>query len=107
MADKKEKFKKAFWENPAMAFISTNAVEEPKTTEEPPQDHHRATTEPQAKESYVVKHKIVNSEVKTRRVQLVFRPSTHKAATEKAEAMGLSLNEYIHNLIEQDIAHNE
>lgn len=112
MADKKEKFKKAFWEqgevvNPALMFISAEPTEEPQaTTAEPPQDHHETTTEPQAEAiggEYVVRHKkIVNSEVKTKRVQLVFRPSTHKKAIEKAAELELSLSEYIHSLIEQD-----
>lgn len=100
MAVKKNKFSEALG-NPALMFISTELAEEPKTAAEP-----QAEKEAEG-QGYVVKHKVVNSEVKTRRVQLVFRPSTHKAATEKAAHMGISLNEYIHSLIEQDLAHNE
>jgi predicted HicB family RNase H-like nuclease len=41
-------------------------------------------------------------EVKDKRVQLVFRRSTHAIAKAKAQELGISLNEYIHRLIEQD-----
>lgn len=43
-------------------------------------------------------------EVKSKRVQLVFRPSTYKAARAAAKRAGVSLNEYIHQLIEQATA---
>jgi len=41
-------------------------------------------------------------EVKTRRVQIVLRPSTYKAGKARAKALGLSLNEYITRLIESE-----
>ena len=99
MAVKKDKFSEALG-NPALMFISTELAEEPKTAAEPQAEKEAESN------GYVVRHKkIVNSEVKTKRVQLVFRPSTHKAATEKAAQLGLSLSEYIHALIEQDNTH--
>ena len=39
-------------------------------------------------------------EVKSKRVQLVFRPSTYKAAKAAAKKAGLSLNEWMHRIIE-------
>ena len=41
-------------------------------------------------------------EVKSKRVQLVFQPSIYKRAKAKATEQGLSLNEYIHRLIDAD-----
>ena len=41
-----------------------------------------------------------NGEAKTKRVQLVFRPSTYNLAQRLAAEQGLSLNEYLHQLIE-------
>ena len=41
-------------------------------------------------------------EVKSKRVQLVFQPSIYERAKAKATEQGLSLNEYIHRLIDAD-----
>lgn len=41
-------------------------------------------------------------EVKSKRVQLVFQPSIYKKAKARAAEKGLSLNEYIHRLIDAD-----
>lgn len=41
-------------------------------------------------------------EVKSKRVQLLFQPSIYDRAKAKAIEQGLSLNEYIHRLIDTD-----
>ena len=41
-------------------------------------------------------------EVKSKRVQLVFQPSIYNKAKARATEKGLSLNEYIHRLIDAD-----
>ena len=41
-------------------------------------------------------------EVKSKRVQLVFQPSIYNKAKIRAAEKGLSLNEYIHRLIDAD-----
>lgn len=43
-------------------------------------------------------------EPKSKRVQLVIQPSLHERAKAKAEAMGISVNEYICTLIARDVA---
>lgn len=40
-------------------------------------------------------------ETKTKRVQLVFQPSIYKRAKAAATEQGLSLNEYLHRLIDE------
>ena len=42
-------------------------------------------------------------EVKSKRVQLVFQPSIYEKAKARATKQGISLNEYIHRLINADI----
>lgn len=42
-------------------------------------------------------------EVKSKRVQLVFQPSIYEKAKANASKQGLSLNEYIHRLINADV----
>ena len=42
-------------------------------------------------------------EIKSKRVQLVFQPSIYQKAKANASKQGLSLNEYIHRLINSDI----
>ena len=65
--------------NPAMKFISS-----PQTEEAPP---------PEIKQR-------ANREAKSRRLQLLLRPSLYEAIKEKAEAEGVSVNEEIGELLE-------
>ncbi len=46
-------------------------------------------------------------ETKSKRVNLVLRPSLHSIAQEKATKEGISFNDYIHRLIESDIEQYE
>lgn len=41
-------------------------------------------------------------EIKSKRVQLVFQPSIYKRAKAAADKAGLSLNEYLHRLIDEN-----
>lgn len=47
------------------------------------------------------------TELKTRRVQLVLKPSVYKKAQRIAKKHGISVNEYISILLEADIAKRE
>lgn len=75
--------KKTFKDNPALQFIS--AAEE--VTPEPPAPAPKARPLP--------------AETKSRRVQLVVQPSLYERVKDRAAAQGLSVNEYIHRVLEQ------
>lgn len=74
--------------NPAMQFITPPAAEgpaaQPKTTDAP--------------EGYKVNPLYV--ETKSRRVQLLMQPSLYDKLKRNAQAEGLSVNEYIHLILE-------
>ncbi len=46
-------------------------------------------------------------ETKSKRVNLVMRPSLHKRTQQKALEEGISFNDYVHRLIERDIEQAE
>ena len=73
-------------DNPALQFISGAAAEE-----NPPQEAAPGGAKPNP--AFV--------ETKNRRVQLVFQPSLYKKVREKAKAGGLSVNEYIHQILDE------
>ena len=58
----------------------------------------QTTTPKEVSESY----KPAYVEVKSKRVQLVFQPSIYERAKAKATKQNISLNEYIHRLIDSD-----
>lgn len=79
------------FDNPAMQFISTpieERAEAPKT----------ATTE-QAPIGY--KANPLYIEKRSKRVQLLMQPSLHEKVKAKAEQSGCSINDLIHNLLEE------
>ena len=101
--------------DPSLAFISTADGATPdQRQDEPDQSDRQAAGElPTGEELARLKREAppkgykINPEyieVKSKRVQLVFRPSTYKAARAAAKRAGVSLNEYIHQLIEQATA---
>lgn len=63
----------------------TDDMSQPRTTREAPKGY-----------------KVAYVEVKSKRVQLVFQPSIYNRAKTKAAELGLSLNEYMHRLIDAD-----
>lgn len=84
--------------DPTFAFLSFQEDVSPAPAEISKPAKEKKT----APASEPAQYKEQPQEVKTRRVQLVFRPSTYKAATAKAKKLKISLNEYLHRLIEED-----
>lgn len=84
--------KKTFKDNPAMQFISdaeeesTAKAASPKPTGKPP-------------EGYKLNPLYV--ETKSRRLQLVLQPSLYERIKTGATAAGLSVNEYVHQLLDK------
>lgn len=75
--------KKSFiGENPALQFISTA---QPKPSQKPPKGY-------KLNPLYV--------ETKSRRLQLVLQPSLYDKVKAGAAAAGLSVNEYVHQILE-------
>ena len=70
--------KKSFIDNPALQFISTAEPEETRQEEREP--------------LYV--------ETKSRRLQLVLQPSLYDRVKAGAAAAGLSVNEYVHQILD-------
>lgn len=89
--------KKSFIDNPALQFISTAEPEETRQEE-------REISTPQAKpaekppEGYKINPLYV--ETKSRRLQLVLQPSLYDRVKEGAAAAGLSVNEYVHQILD-------
>lgn len=82
--------KKSFKDNPALQFISTAQPAEektiPKPTEKPPEGY-------KLNPFYV--------ETKSRRLQLVLQPSLYERVKAGAAAAGLSVNEYVHQILDE------
>jgi hypothetical protein len=88
--------RKTFKDNPALQFL-TDANEEIKTEEgQPERIQPRAAEAPP--EGYKENPRFI--ELKTRRVQLVLQPSLYERVREAAFDAKLSLNEYIHQLLD-------
>ena len=73
--------KKSF--QPALQFISTAGTEHSD-------NHEKQTSKPRSI------HKL-NTEARTRRVQLLMQPSLYESVKQQAKEEGLSVNDYIHN----------
>ena len=86
--------KKSFKDNPALQFISTAEEEEQEVTPE-----KKAPTTAKAPEGYKLNPLYV--ETKSRRLQLVLQPSLYEKVKATAKAKKLSVNEYIHQLLEE------
>lgn len=83
--------KKSFKDNPALQFISA--------TEEEPQEQAPQQPTEKAPEGYKLNPLYI--ETKSRRLQLVLQPSLYKRVKDRAKAGGLSVNEFIHNLLDE------
>lgn len=89
--------KKSFIDNPALQFISTAEPEEtPQEEREPTPLQARPAEKPPA--GYKVNPLYV--ETKSRRLQLVLQPSLYDKVKAGAAAAGLSVNEYVHQILE-------
>lgn len=80
--------KKSFKDNPALQFITN--------TEE---TEREATESKAAPEGYKLNPLYI--ETKSRRLQLVLQPSLYNRVKEKAQGAGLSVNEYIHQILDE------
>lgn len=83
--------KKSFKDNPALQFISA--------TEEEPQEQTPQQPTEKAPEGYKLNPLYV--ETKSRRLQLVLQPSLYDRVKARAKASGLSVNEYVHQLLDE------
>lgn len=97
--------KKTFLDSPAMQFISTAPEQEAAQTVSEAVEPIIEQTEAEQRKTPVkadgsVPRYTERREVKTRKTQLIFRPSTYEKARREAAARGLSINEYIHLAIE-------
>lgn len=90
--------KKNFKDNPALQFISTPAPAAESAKETPDQ----APAQPRSKEKPPEGYKInpLYVEVKTRRLQLVLQPSLYDRVKAGAQKRGLSVNEYVHQILD-------
>lgn len=84
--------KKSFIDNPALQFISTpepegreQMQEQPRPSEKPPKGY---------------KLNPLFVETKSRRLQLVLQPSLYERVKAGAKACGLSVNEYVHQILD-------
>lgn len=87
--------KKSFKNNPALQFI-TNTENSDVQTENIP-----LTKTPEPKEGYKINPLYI--ETKTRRLQLILKPSVYEKVKANAVANKLSVNEYIHQILENAV----
>ena len=93
---------KSFGDSPALNFIKTPEEQEnaPKNSDGEKSEKLRTVVIPEG----MALNPALFVEKKTKRVQLVLRQSTFDAAKAKADSLGISLNEYVHALIDNDTA---
>ncbi len=100
--------KKTFKNNPALEFISSAGAGEKETitvqTTELEQEPQKITVTPikitgKIPEGYKLNPLYV--ETKSKRLQLVLQPSLLARVKERAKEQGLSVNEYIHRLLDE------
>ena len=88
--------KKNFKDNPALQFISTAETAEPETQPAEREPMPSTTGKPPA--GY--KRNPLFVETKSRRLQLVLQPSLYNRVKAGAAAAGLSVNEYVHQILD-------
>ncbi len=89
--------KKSFiGENPALQFIST------AETETQPEEREPMPAQPKPSQKLPKGYKLnpLYVETKSRRLQLVLQPSLYDKVKAGAAAAGLSVNEYVHQILE-------
>lgn len=88
--------KKSFiGENPALQFISTA-----ETETQPPEEKTITMPQPTEKPPEGYKLNPLYVETKSRRLQLVLQPSLYDRVKAGAAAAGLSVNEYVHQILD-------
>ncbi len=84
--------KKSFKDNPALQFISTAGEETRKEERETPRPAEKPPEGYKLNPLYV--------ETKSRRLQLVLQPSLYERVKVGAKTAGLSVNEYVHQILD-------
>lgn len=84
--------KKSFKNNPALQFISETSQTEQETDETMP-------TNPQLPQGYRINPLYI--ETRSKRVQLVMQPSLYERVKNAADKEKISVNEFIHRVLEQ------
>lgn len=100
--------KKTFKNNPALQFISTPAPasdSEPEAlstfeNEQPPKPNKQTVPEG-------MKINPLYIEKRSKRAQLVIQPSVYEKAKELAKSRGISFNDLVHSLLENEIERTE
>lgn len=97
--------KKTFKDNPALQFISSPAPDQSMASSE---EAKRAAAAPEVIPSKRdvpegMKLNPLFVEKRTQRAQFVMQPSVYKKAKELAKARGISFNDFVHGLIEDEI----
>lgn len=87
---------KDFKNNPALQFIT---MEEPAEAEEEQEKITTPAGRQKAPEGYKLNPEYI--EKKSKRVQLVLQPSLYNRVKAKAKKSKLSLNEYVHQVLDQ------
>jgi predicted DNA binding CopG/RHH family protein len=85
--------KKTFKDSPALQFMSTAEEEQEVTPEQ------KVPTTAKAPEGYKLNPLYV--ETKTKRLQLVLQPSLFNRVKKGAKQAGLSVNEYVHRILDE------
>ena len=106
--------KKTFKDNPALQFISSKGAEEESSSMEVnvtklEQETGTITVTPKKvkqetdrKPPKGYKLNPLYVEVKSKRVQLVLQPSLFDRVKERAKEQGLSVNEYVHRILDRE-----
>lgn len=95
--------RKTFKDNPALQFISqAGEAEQEEITQQVTQTQipKRLGISEEAPEGYKLNPKYI--ELKTKRLQLVLQPSLLERVRKKAKESGLSVNEYVHRILDKE-----
>lgn len=87
-------------ENPALSFISQESVDAVEKEQNPAGQAPAPITAP-VKPPQGYKRNPEFIEVKSKRVQLVMQPSLYQRVKEASAAVGVSFNEYCHQVLDQ------
>ena len=93
--------RKSFKDNPALQFINGAGTEE-RSRKEKPASEEKTITMPHPVEGPPngYKRNPIYVETKRRRLQLVLQPSLYERVKNGADAVGLSVNEYVHQILD-------
>lgn len=95
--------KKSFKDNPALQFISAPAQTEQEPVEKKPTAEAPEIVPSKRDVPEGMKLNPLFVEKRTQRAQFVLQPSVYKKAKELAKARGISFNDFVHGLIEDEI----